>query len=97
MLKLTLAVSALLPLAAVLSASGVQDNSLKQFPRLPGETDDAPRFQRAVDACRGGGVLCVQYDYFSHKPLPAEAAPNPAWQAIVRDNIGKRCTFVANM
>ena len=29
------------------------------------------------------------------KPLPADAAPNPAWQAIVRDNAGKRCTFVA--
>ena len=37
----------------------------------------------------------VQYDYFSPKPLPADAAPNPAWQAIVRDNAGKRCTFVA--
>ena len=43
------------------------------------------------------GLSLVQYDYFSPKPLPAEAAPNPAWQAIVRDNIGKRCTFVANM
>ncbi len=38
----------------------------------------------------------VQYDYFSPKPLPADAAPNPAWQAIVRDNAGKRCTFVAS-
>ena len=37
----------------------------------------------------------VQYDYFSPKPLPADAAPNPAWQAIVRDNAGKRCTFVS--
>ncbi len=37
----------------------------------------------------------VQYDYFSPKPLPAGSAPNPAWQAIVRDNAGKRCTFVA--
>ena len=38
----------------------------------------------------------VQYDYFSPKPLPADAAPNPAWQAIVRDNAGSRCTFIAN-
>jgi len=37
----------------------------------------------------------VQYDYFSPKPLPAGAAPNPAWQAIVRDNAGSRCTFVS--
>jgi len=37
----------------------------------------------------------VQYDYFSPEPLPAGAAPNPAWQAIVRDNAGKRCTFSA--
>ena len=36
----------------------------------------------------------VQYDYFSPKPLSADAAPNPEWQAIVRDNAGKRCTFV---
>ena len=37
----------------------------------------------------------VQYDYFTPKPLPAGAAPNPEWQAIVRDNAGKRCTFVS--
>ena len=37
----------------------------------------------------------VQYDYFSPEPLPAGAALNPAWQAIVRDNAGKRCTFAA--
>ena len=39
----------------------------------------------------------VQYDYFTPNPLSADAAPNPAWQAIVRDNAGKRCTFVSNM
>ena len=37
----------------------------------------------------------VQYDYFTPQPLSADAAPNPAWQAIVRDNAGKRCTFVS--
>ena len=36
----------------------------------------------------------VQYDYFSPKPPVAGVAPNPAWQAIVRDNAGKRCTFM---
>lgn len=35
----------------------------------------------------------VQYDYFSPKPPSADAAPNPSWQAIVRDNAGSRCTF----
>ena len=37
----------------------------------------------------------VQYDYFSPRPQAADAAPNPAWQAVVRDNDGQRCTFVA--
>ena len=40
-------------------AFGVSDHSVTEFPRLAGETDDAPRFQRAVDACCGGGVLTV--------------------------------------
>lgn len=35
----------------------------------------------------------AQYDYFSPSPAPDGAAPNPAWQAIVRDNAGARCTF----
>ena len=39
-------------------------------------------------------LTLVQYDYFSPKPLSADVAPNPEWQAIVRDNAGKRCTFV---
>ena len=30
------------------------DHSLAEFPRLPGETDDAPRIQRAVDATPSG-------------------------------------------
>jgi len=37
----------------------------------------------------------VQYDYFTPRPLPADAKPNPAWQAIVQDHEGARCTFVA--
>ena len=37
----------------------------------------------------------VQYDYFSPKPAPEGSVPDPAWQAIVRDNAGSRCTFAA--
>ena len=37
----------------------------------------------------------VQYDYFSPKPAAPDAPPDPAWQAVVRDNAGKRCTFVS--
>ena len=50
------------PLVAALcafAASAVSDHSIVEFPRIGGETDDAPRFQRAVDACRGGGLLTV--------------------------------------
>ena len=41
------------------AAFAVSDHSVTEFPRLAGETDDAPRFQRAVDACYGGGLLTV--------------------------------------
>ena len=44
---------------AALAAFAVSDHSIAEFPRLAGEADDAPRFQRAVDACCGGGVLTV--------------------------------------
>lgn len=37
----------------------------------------------------------VQYDYFSPKPPAPGTPPNPAWQAIIRDNAQARCTFVA--
>ena len=53
---------------SVLSVFAVSDHSLSEFPRFPGETDDAPRFQRAVDACRGGGLLTVpsgKYEFAS--------------------------------
>lgn len=46
-------------LSAASAAFAVADHSLTEFPRLAGEKDDAPRFQRAVDACRGGGLLAV--------------------------------------
>ena len=50
---------ALMAFIAMSSVKAVQDCSIVEFPRLRGERDDAPRFQRAVDACRGGGVLSV--------------------------------------
>ena len=37
----------------------------------------------------------VQYDYFSPKPPALDAKPNPAWQAVVRNNANAQCTFVA--
>lgn len=43
----------------VASALAATDHVLTEFPRLAGETDDTPRFQRAVDACYGGGLLTV--------------------------------------
>lgn len=49
-----------LPLVVLLALSAeAGDRSLADFARRPGETDDAPRFQRAVDACAGGAVLYV--------------------------------------
>ena len=44
---------------AAFASWAVSDHSVDEFPRIVGETDDAPRFQRAVDACRGGGLLTV--------------------------------------
>ena len=55
MKKVVLSVAALCAFAAF----AVSDHSITEFPRLAGETDDAPRFQRAVDACYGGGLLTV--------------------------------------
>ena len=40
-------------------ATAATDHVLTEFPRWSGETDDTPRFQRAVNACHGGGRLAV--------------------------------------
>ena len=52
-------------LAAVLPVTlfAGRDNSLADFPRLAGESDDAPRFQRAVDACKCGVLTVPGDDY----------------------------------
>ncbi len=44
--------------AALSVFAGIEDVNLKDFPRLAGETDDAPRFMRAV-AAAPNGVLAV--------------------------------------
>ena len=44
---------------AAMGTFAVSEHSIAEFPRLEGETDDASRFQRAVDACCCGGVLSV--------------------------------------
>ena len=46
-------------ICSVSAVFAVSDHSIAEFPRMAGETDDAPRFQRAVDACRGGGLLSI--------------------------------------
>ena len=47
------------------AAFAATDHRLSEFPRLDGETDDTPRFQRAVDACHGGGLLEVPTGEYS--------------------------------
>lgn len=44
--------------AAVAAATGIEDVNLRNFPRLEGETDDAPRFRRAIEVA-ADGVLAV--------------------------------------
>ena len=58
-LLMAAALAAVLPL----SLSAARDNSLADFPRLAGESDDAPRFQRAVDACKCGVLTVPGDDY----------------------------------
>ena len=43
-----------LALASSAAVAQMADHTLSEFPRLPGETDDAPRLQRAVDATPSG-------------------------------------------
>jgi len=59
--------SFLLPCAALAASGSVYDVSVADYPRLAGETDDAPRFMRAVSAAPNG-VVCVpkgEYDIAS--------------------------------
>ena len=45
------------------------DVLLADYPRLPAETDDSARIQRAIDACENG-ILCIpKGDYQIASPL----------------------------
>ena len=50
-------------LSVLQSMAGRCDHSLDEFPRQYGERDDAPRFQRAIDACTGGVLTVPGDDY----------------------------------
>lgn len=56
---------AALSLAAAVPADAV----LSDFPRRAGETDDAPRFRRAIDAAAGGLLAVPRGDYAIAAPL----------------------------
>ncbi len=45
------------------------DKCLTEFPRLPGETDDAPRIRRAIDACPDGVLYIPRGIYEIAEPL----------------------------
>ena len=58
-----LTVIALFASAATFGASGDWDANIADFPRLPGEADDAPRFMRAVAAAPNGVVRVPKGEY----------------------------------
>ena len=60
---------AILSVVGAFSVFAARDNNIIDFPRLAGETDDAPRFQRAVDACAGGVLTVPGDDYVFAKTL----------------------------
>jgi hypothetical protein len=49
--------------ASATSVPLTADASVADFPRLAGETDDAPRLQRAIDATTGGVLYLPRGDY----------------------------------
>ena len=58
-----LAIVAFCASSAFGAAPDAADTSLTDFPRLAGETDDAPRLQRAIDATKGGVLYLPRGDY----------------------------------
>lgn len=58
-----LAIVAFCASSAFGAAPDAADTSLTDFPRLAGETDDAPRLQRAIDATKGGILYLPRGDY----------------------------------
>lgn len=55
-MRVTLSIGTVLVAGSLFALS---DHSVAEFPRQSDEMDDTPRFQRAVDACYGGGLLTV--------------------------------------
>ena len=55
-----------LPLAA---GASLADANLADFPRRAGETDDAPRFRRAIDAAANGILEVPRGEYAIASPL----------------------------
>lgn len=50
-------------ICSLAAAAQTCDRTLADFPRLPGETDDAPRLQRAVNALPEGSLYVPKGDY----------------------------------
>ena len=66
---LTLAAAVLAVALEARAESGYWDRSVGDFPRLADESDDSPRLQRAVDACRGGVLFVPAGEYHLTKTL----------------------------
>ena len=58
-----------LSLAPLVSVASLADARLSDFPRLAGETDDAPRFRRAIDAAANGILEVPKGEYEIASPL----------------------------
>lgn len=49
--------------------AGIEDAHLANFPRLPGETDDSPRFIRAIASAANGVLAVPKGDYAIASPI----------------------------
>ena len=58
-----------LVVAGLCGAHALADSSIDEFPRLEGESDDAPRFQRAVDATPSGVLSLPAGTYTIGSPI----------------------------
>lgn len=60
--------------------------NLKDFPRLTGETDDLPRFQRAVDWLTNGGRLYIPPNNYTFQFRPNSTVHDPTRVLITNNN-----------
>ncbi len=58
-----------LPSRSPVSAAGDWDANVADFPRLDGETDDAPRFLRAIAAAPNGVLRVPRGEYDIASPI----------------------------